>query len=122
EHGAQDLLRTFFEEFWNERLREFRHRLSVATGDEASRSVRVLDEFLSEQGFMPEIEVGDDGITIRECNCPFPEAVRHTRLPCQLEAQFFERIFSEEIGRVSYIPDGSPACTYQFPEARETPC
>lgn len=114
EQGRQDLVRGFFEHFWEERQREFEFRLSAGPADNQAYRLRILEDLLSEQGFMPEVETSEGGLTIRECNCPFPEAVKHTRIPCQLEARFFERIFEEEIGRVTYIPEGSPACTYEF--------
>jgi predicted ArsR family transcriptional regulator len=62
---------------------------------------------------MPEIRENEDAITVRECNCPFPESVKRTRIPCQLEKRFFEAIFQADLDRVSYIPDGNPACTYE---------
>lgn len=116
--GEADLLRIFFEEYWDERLREAAQRLAGLDPRDVVRRAEALRLLLQEQGFMPEVYLQNDGIVIRECNCPFPETVRHTRIPCRLEATFFERIFDERIGRVTYIPDGSPACTYEFPEAR----
>lgn len=92
------------------------HRLGrVPPGDEEGR-LAVLMEILREQGFMPELRRGEQGLCIRECSCPFPEIVKRSRLPCRLEARFFERVFDEEIDRVTYIPDGFPACTYEFPD------
>ncbi len=121
QQGDDDTIRAFFEQYWEERFRDVQRGLSrVPAGDDAAR-LRVLGEILREQGFMPEIQRGPGGLVIRECNCPFPEAVKRTRLPCQLEARFFERLFDDRIGRVSYIPDGAPACTYEFPEPASTP-
>lgn len=118
--GRDDLIQEFFEQFWAERLRDIEYQLDARPlGDQKGR-LEVLEQVLREQGFMPEIHHNENGLVIRECNCPFPEAVKHTRLPCQLEAKFFEQIFNRRIGRVTYIPDGSPACTYEFP-ADETP-
>ena len=117
QQNRDDLLRAFFEQFWDERFQEVSARLDKEEADDLAARARVLEELLREQGFMPEVSLNADGIAIRECNCPFPEAVRHTRLPCRLEAKFFERLFGERIGRVAYIPDGSPACTYEFPDS-----
>lgn len=106
--GDDELIAEFFEQYWNAREREVRE--AMKDGD----PLEVLEELLREQGFMPEIEQGEDGLVIRECNCPFPEAVRRTRLPCKLEARFFERVLDKRTTRVSHIPDGSPACTYEL--------
>jgi predicted ArsR family transcriptional regulator len=84
--------------------------------DDLEGRLHVLKELLDEQGFMPEIERTDDRTVVRECNCPFPEAVKNTRLPCHLEAQFYETIFDTPLERVSYIPDGNPSCTYVVPD------
>jgi len=114
--GRDDLIRSFFENFWRERQEEFEYRLGTGgSHGDMKRRLTVLEDMLREQGFMPAIDVVDGQLTIRECNCPFPEAVRHSRLPCRLEARFFSNIFRREVGRVEYIPDGSPACTYRFP-------
>lgn len=119
QQGDDETIRAFFEHYWEERLRDVEHRLGrVPAGDEEER-LGVLAEILREQGFMPEVQRGEGGLVIRECNCPFPEAVKRTRLPCQLEARFFEQIFDDRISRVTYIPDGAPACTYEFPAPKE---
>lgn len=113
--GKDDLIEGFFVQYWDDRRREIEYQLSSIDPDDQQARLEVLKRVLQEQGFMPEMIVNDSGLVIRECNCPFPEAVRHTRLPCRLEARFFEQLFGERIGRASYIPDGSPACTYEFP-------
>jgi predicted ArsR family transcriptional regulator len=115
DRGEGDLVRDFFERYWDERLRDVQDRLrSAPVGDDTGR-LAALAEVLREQGFMPEVH-RNGGVTIRECNCPFPEAVKRTRLPCQLEATFYERLFDDPIERVTYIPDGFAACTYEFAE------
>ena len=119
ERGEADLVEEFFEAFWADRTREVKRRLAEAADDPAAR-LEVLAEVLRDQGFVPEIEHGEDELLVRECNCPFPEAVKQTRLPCRLEAAFYEAIFDDRIRRVSYIPDGHPACTYAFPPLEET--
>lgn len=117
EAGADELLQRFFEQYWDERLQEVRRRLAQAPARTLEERLAVLREFLEAEGFMPEIVLSDKGLEIRACNCPFTEAVRHTRLPCYLEARFFELLMEQEPVRVTYIPDGSPACSYTFSPA-----
>ncbi|MDT0631566.1 transcriptional regulator [Rubrivirga sp. S365] len=118
DRGEDDMVRDFFERYWDERLRDVQARLrQVPAGDDAGR-LAALGDVLREQGFMPEIR-RNGSVTIRECNCPFPEAVKRTRLPCRLEAAFYERLFDDPIERVTYIPDGFAACTYEFAEPPE---
>ncbi len=121
QQGDEETIRGFFENYWEERLRDVEHGLRrVPAGDEEER-LRVLADILREQGFMPEMQRGEGGLVIRECNCPFPEAVKQTRLPCRLEARFYEQIFDDRISRVTYIPDGASSCTYEFPAAEAAP-
>ncbi len=110
-----NLIETFFTGFWEKRLREAEHRLDALGPEDLGGRMELLEAILREQGFMPEVQLGGEQIVIRECNCPFPDAVRQTRLPCRLEARFFEQLLQRAAQRVSYIPDGQPACTYTFP-------
>ena len=112
--GYPRLVDDFFQQIWEERREELDERIRQSEAGELAATLEVLEEFLAEQGFMPEIERDEEGVTIRECNCPFPESVRATRLPCRLEAEFLERVLGRELTRVGYMPDGEPACTYEF--------
>jgi len=114
QEAAETLVERFFRQFWEERLQEIERRLAQANAHTLEARLSVVRDFLEEEGFMPELVVSAQGLEIRECNCPFTETVRHTRLPCQLEARFFEAVFQQQAMRVAYIPEGSPACTYTF--------
>lgn len=114
EQGEGALVERFFQTYWDERTQRVRAQLAGVQADDAVQRLDVLRHVLEEEGFMPEIDATEDEIVIRECNCPFPEAVKQTRLPCRLEADFFEALFDEPAERVSYIPDGNAACTYTF--------
>lgn len=77
-----------------------------------------LGAFLSERGFLPEIdghtEGQTDGDQLKVCNCPYRSAVSATRLPCRLELQMFEQVSGRSVERTEYILDGDPCCVYQF--------
>ncbi|MEX2435935.1 MAG: DeoR family transcriptional regulator, partial [Balneolaceae bacterium] len=90
EQGDEQTIEQFFESFWELRLKKARNRMDEATGSDLKTRLDKLMNFLEEEGFMPEYESGaEDGtITIKECNCPFSEVVKETRLPCKLEAMF----------------------------------
>lgn len=118
QEGPADLLNDFFGRFWERRLREVKHRLEHVEPGDLNGKLEVLEQILHEQGFMPEVQATDEEIVVRECNCPFPEAVKQTRVPCRLEAQFIEQVLQSEARRVSYIPEGSTACTYAFQSQR----
>jgi predicted ArsR family transcriptional regulator len=112
ERGDEAVVEAFFEAYWEERTQAVKERLErVADGDLGER-LEILRSVLEEEGFMPVIDAEDGAVTIRECNCPFPEAVKETKIPCRLERSFFESLFETELERVKYIPEGHPACTY----------
>jgi predicted ArsR family transcriptional regulator len=113
EEGAAELVETFFKDYWEARTEAVKEKLRGVSPDAPSKQLKALREILEEEGFMPEIRESEDAVTVRECNCPFPESVKRTRIPCQLEKRFFEAIFQADLDRVSYIPDGNPACTYE---------
>lgn len=110
---AGDLVKTFFETYWEDRTEAVKQKLREVAPDDLNAQLEVLRGILEEEGFMPQVDHDGERITIRECNCPFPESVKKTRAPCHLEKAFYEALFETELDRVSYIPDGNPACTYE---------
>lgn len=115
EEGAEDLVRRFFEAYWNDRTDAIKRKLEAVASDDVDEKVETLRKILEEEGFMPEISRDEEQVTIRECNCPFPESVKETRIPCRLEEEFYKTIFETELERVSHIPEGNSACTYAIP-------
>jgi len=117
DNGAEALVETFFEDYWDARTQAVKRKLQEAAADDLTQQLDVLRSILEEEGFMPEITREGDRVTIRECNCPFPESVKQTQLPCRLEREFFEALFGTALERGSYIPEGKAACTYEIAEA-----
>ena len=120
EQGAQKLVETFFESYWKKRTQAVKRKLRDVAPDNLEEQLAVLQEILEKEGFMPEVDEDESSVTVRECNCPFPESVKQTRVPCQLEKKFYETIFETELARVTYIPDGNPACTYEVSKEEAT--
>ena len=112
--GAEELVKTFFEDYWDARTEAVKRRLRNASTGDVEAQLDVLRGILEEEGFMPDIEREGNRVTIRECNCPFPESVKHTKIPCQLERAFYEALFETELERVTYIPEGNAACSYEM--------
>lgn len=112
EDGRKEWVNLFFREYWERRASKFRECLR-ASGKKSPKAARqVLFEMLEEEGFMPRIEEKAGKVSIRECNCPFSEAVKATQIPCRLEALFLKEALQMNLERVSYIPAGSTTCTY----------
>jgi len=110
--GSTHIVEAFFEEIWREHREVMLDRLRLAATLE--ERLEVVRGFLAEEGFAPEIELDERGVTIHECNCPLFEAVRATRLPCRLEAELLEHALQQELDRASYMPEGHPTCSYFF--------
>ena len=110
ETGNGDLLNRFFDRYIAGRREEALARVAHLDGrarlEEAAR-------ILSEQGFMAVVEDDDAGPRLRLCHCPLRELVRVSKLPCRAEVGFVRELVGEELSRVSYIPAGDSACTYQ---------
>lgn len=117
EQGDENKIQDFFEKFWDKRLKEARRRMESFSEYDLKEQLKGLAEMLEEEGFMPEIHLSekDEQLTVKECNCPFSEVVKVTRLPCQLEAMFYKKLFNEKAERTTYIAEGDYTCTYQIP-------
>lgn len=116
DRGDEDAVEEFFANYWERRKSEFKLRVDAAGARTTDERLEVLRELLAEQGFMPEIDQSGNETCIKECNCPFSETVKSTRLPCRLEAEFMQWVVGDSAERVEFIPDGATACTYSFTE------
>ncbi len=113
EKGFGDQIEAFFASFWEARIEEAEHRLRQAEREGGpARRLDALEALLREEGFMPDVREAEGRLVVRECNCPFAEAVKQTRLPCRLEEAFYEAVFDGNVERVDYMPEGDAACTY----------
>ena len=112
--GYPGVVDAFFRDLWDERRAELAARLEETNAESLPERLAVVEELLDQDGFLPEITADEQHVTLRECNCPFSAAVRATRLPCRLEAQFLEHALGRRLERVEYMPDGNAACVYQF--------
>lgn len=110
--GKSEWVNHFFREYWQQRIVKFRERLRACGKNTAKARSQVLLELLQEEGFMPKITEKRGVLSVRECNCPFSEAVKATKVPCRLEAEFLKEALQTDMERVSYIPAGSTTCTY----------
>ncbi len=115
--GSEQLVEDFFEDFWDQRLEEAQDRIEESSAEDPESKVKVLMRMLEEEGFMPEFDLDEESekLTVKECNCPFSEVVKETRLPCKLEEMFYKKLFNENAERTTYIADGDYACTYDIP-------
>lgn len=114
--GNESLLQKFFEDFWQKRLKVAQKRMNEAASDDIGAKLKILGAMLEEEGFMPEFDMDEEGnsLEVKECNCPFSEVVKETKLPCKLEEQFYKDLFNERAERTSFIADGDFSCVYKI--------
>lgn len=112
--GQQDSIEVFFKRYWAKREEQFEAILNSLPGKKTCIEARMqaLRMLLESEGFMPQIEQAGSHVTVRECHCPFPEAIRATQLPCKLESEFIKWALKTTVERTGYIPHGDPACSY----------
>ncbi len=114
EKGEESMIEDFFQDFWDKRFEKAKSLMDEKPEDNLIDRIEVLLEMLAEEGFMPEYHFDEykNVLEIRECNCPFREVVKETRLPCKLEAEFFQRLFNGKAERTAFIPEGDFSCNY----------
>lgn len=113
ETGNDALLEAFFRRYIESRRGEAMARLEGLEGRERLAEVA---RFLTDEGFMAEIEETEDGPRLRLCHCPMRELVEVSKVPCRMEIGFVRELMGEELARVSYIPSGDAACSYETGE------
>ncbi|MDR8390696.1 winged helix-turn-helix transcriptional regulator [Aliifodinibius sp. S!AR15-10] len=116
QNGEEKTIEDFFETFWDQRIEKARRRMDELSHDGIQAQVEALMKMLEEEGFMPEFNIDEESeaLTVKECNCPFSEVVKETKLPCKLEAMFYKKLFERDVERTSYIAEGDYSCTYDI--------
>lgn len=115
----EELIEDFFEKFWEERYEKAQQQMDES-GSELKEKLEGLMDMLEKEGFMPEFSVDEESeIKVKECNCPFREVIKETRLPCKLEAMFYSRLFEGNVERTSYIAEGDHSCTYHISNSKK---
>jgi predicted ArsR family transcriptional regulator len=112
--GEHQILEDFFQKFWDRRYEKLELMLEEEQTATEEEKARITRRMLDEEGFMVEFELDPDSgdLIMKECNCPFREIIKVTKLPCKLEKEFYHKIFGKQVERTSYIAEGDFACTY----------
>ncbi|MFH5833394.1 helix-turn-helix transcriptional regulator [Halalkalibaculum sp. DA384] len=115
-NGDDETIEDFFQAFWDKRIEKARRSMDEASETDSYSRAEALKKMLEEEGFMPEFNIDEESeaLTVKECNCPFSEVVKETKLPCKLEAMFYKKLFQGDVERTSYIADGDFSCTYDI--------
>ncbi|SMO65547.1 helix-turn-helix transcriptional regulator [Gracilimonas mengyeensis] len=112
--GEHRILEDFFQKFWDRRYRKLQAMLESKDAETEEDKAEITRQMLDGEGFMAEFEQDPDSgsLIMKECNCPFREIIKVTKLPCKLEKEFYQRVFEKKVERTSYIAEGDFSCTY----------
>lgn len=133
ESGQLRSVELFFQKYWEKRKSQFTHALQQklwqksekqGTSEQSSPKnelaknelkmrIETLRALLQAEGFMPEFKQQKQSVEVKECHCPFPEAIRATQIPCKLESEFIQWALKTPMERTSYFPQGDLACAYR---------
>ena len=107
----------FFEERFQGKADEILTRLGDAPFEER---VAAVVEFLRQEGFMPNVSVGLEGLRLAEHNCAMHAVARRFPEVCDTELTFLTTVLGPGVQRDRHIVTGCNACEYAItPGARD---
>ncbi|MDH4042908.1 MAG: transcriptional regulator [Gemmatimonadota bacterium] len=107
--SGRDAVRRFFEERFQSKADEILGRFGDAPFDE--RVVAVV-EYLRQEGFMPDVSVGGEGMRLAEHNCAMHVVAQRYPEVCDTELTFLTTVLGPGVQRDRHIADGCNACEY----------
>lgn len=128
EESEESLIQQYFSSLWTQRSKEL-ERIAGVPLDDLSLQERqtAAVNLLNRHGFMPELITDEDNpdsthFVMRECNCPFPAAIRATRIPCMLERAFLSKALGQPVQSVILAEEpGQGHCDFVFGETVAEP-
>lgn len=128
QNSEEALIQQYFTSMWTQRERE----LETIAGDalenlSLEQRKLVTLELLQRHGFMPELIPDDESpdgshFVVRECHCPFPAAVRATRIPCRLERAFLSKALGVPVQTMDLADEpGEGHCDFFFGVLEKSP-
>jgi DeoR family suf operon transcriptional repressor len=107
--SGREAVRRFFEERFQSKADEILARLGDASFDQR---VAAVTEFLRQEGFMPNVSVGGEGMRLAEHNCAMHEVARRYPEVCDTELVFLTTVLGPGVQRDRHIVNGCNACEY----------
>jgi len=108
--SGRDAVRRFFEERFQGKADEIVARLGDASFE---ARVSAVVEFLRQEGFMPNVSLGGEGVRLAEHNCAMHVVARRYPEVCDTELTFLTTVLGPGVQRERHIVvDGCNACEY----------
>lgn len=104
---------------WRQMRQQQRYTDALGAGGDLAERVRRLAELLSEDGFLAEVTVDDDGYALVQQHCAIKDvAAEHPQL-CAFEAALFRQLLGANVTRRQTIAGGANACVCRIHPARD---
>lgn len=100
---------------------EQQYRQHLQASDTLPQRVAALVRARSSEGYMAEVESGEDGsLLLIENHCPICAAARQCQKFCRSELEVFQRVLGPEcsVGRVEHLLNGARRCVYVIKPVR----
>jgi len=107
--SGRDAVGRFFQERFQAKADEILARFGDAPFGE--RVAAVVD-FLRQEGFMPNVSMGGEGMRLAEHNCAMHVVARRYPEVCDTELTFLTTVLGPGVQRDRHIVDGCNACEY----------
>jgi len=94
---------------------EQQYRRHLAAAPSLPERVAALAQARSAEGYMAEVDTGDDGsLLLIENHCPICAAARQCQQFCRSELEVFQRVLGPDcaVGRVEHMLAGARRCVY----------
>ena len=107
--GDTEQLERFFERYGPELMESHGRDLRDASNE---RRRDIMEAYLSDRGYAPEVHLGDDGELIVDLyHCPFATVARESKAPCKMEIGLLEKAFGASVEKRRHLfKEGESHC------------
>ncbi len=90
-------------------LMRFRHQDLSDTSP--SKQVEVLNDYLTERGYAPDVSLDDEGRIVMELfHCPFATVATESSAPCAMELALLEKVLGQGVEKTQHMFDDGAHC------------
>lgn len=89
----------------------YRRRITETTPE---GRLRRMNDLLSEEGVVVEVDEHDGNITLRQLSCPFAMMFEETRVACCMDQKVMSHVVGKPVRRISCRHDGDPCCVFEI--------
>ncbi|HDH01062.1 MAG TPA: winged helix-turn-helix transcriptional regulator, partial [Nitrospirae bacterium] len=98
----------------NRLLKARRERVNNNT--ELSGKIRSVEEILTEEGYLVEVEEVEEAYLLKQYNCTISGISRHYRESCRHELEMYRELLGKMVSRNECMSEGAVACIYNIPK------